>query len=75
MKDLIAIVGIIFGFVALAAVFSLIPALVVMLSVNWLAPAFHSSFHLAFWQSWVGLFALGIIGRTVFGSHSSSEKS
>lgn len=75
MKDIIAISILFFGFIVLAAVMSLLPALLVMLAFNWLAPAFHCSFHLGFWQSWVGLFALGIIGRTIFGSRSSSDKS
>lgn len=74
MKEIIGVAAIFVEFILLAAAVSLIPALLLMLCVNWLAPAFHSSFHLAFWQSWVGLFALGIIGRTIFGSRSSSDK-
>lgn len=71
---ILGIASVVVVFLALAAVLSLIPALIVMLGFNWIAPTFGCHIHLAFWQTWVALFVLGIVGRTVFGSGSGESK-
>lgn len=65
---ILIMVGIALGMMALWAVFASLPALIVMSAWNWLAPQFGSHVHLGFWQAWVGLFAIGIVGRLLRGS-------
>lgn len=61
-----------FGFLFFLLIFSvcsLLPAFLFYLAWGWLAPQFGLP-HLDFIQVWVALFALGILGRIVFGRSS-----
>lgn len=52
-----------------------LPALIVMFAWNWLAPQFSAAAPVVtFWQTWVALLLLGVVGRTIFGGRSTSKK-
>jgi hypothetical protein len=68
MKNALGLIGAIVLALLIIAVATLFPALLTMLAVNWLAPQFDVATHLSFFQTWVGLFVITVVCRSIFTS-------